>query len=253
MSSPRLNDSTTTQLELRFFGSTFTILQDPNSHDHGLCLWDAAECFLRYLEFNPRAAARFRGRAVLELGAGTGLLGIVLAHCLQCRVVLTDLPGVCPNLAANINANPLPCGGGGTAAVLPCAWSGVADAAVLAAAPAGGFDFIVGTDVAYSEALNDVLLRSAAAFARASARRCVVFFCNEVRCAVAQGVFDASAPPLFRVKRIQTKRLHPAWRAHNQLLLELSLKGGGGGSREEAGKGEGEEEEEEEEGAGGEQ
>jgi predicted nicotinamide N-methyase len=235
----RLNDASTTQLELRFFAAPFTIHQNPSSGDHGLCLWDASVCFLRYLEHNPKAAARLRGATVLELGAGTGLLGIVLAHCLQCRVTTTDLPAVVPNLLANVAANPLPRGARGSICALPYAWSGEADAAVLAASPTGAFDAIIGTDVAYSEALNDVLLRSAAAFARASARRCAVFFCNELRCAVAQAVFDASAPPLFRVKRVPTKRLHPDWRAHNQLLLELTLRAGGGGGREEEGEEEG--------------
>jgi len=238
MAAVRLNDASTTELELSFFGRPFTIHQNPSSFDHGLCLWDAAVCFLRFVECSPKVAARLRNAAVLELGAGTGLLGIVLAHCLHCRVVVTDLPAVCPNLAANLAANPLPRGAAGSVAVLPYAWSGEADAAVLAGG-GGGFDAIVGTDVAYSEALNDVLLRSAAAFARASARRCAVFFCNELRCAVAQAVFDASAPPLFRVKRVPTKRLHPDWRAHNQLLLELTLRAGGGGGREEEGEEEG--------------
>lgn len=238
MAAVRLNDASTTQLELRFFSAPFTVHQDPSSGDHGLCLWDASVCFLRFLEHNPKVAARLRGATVLELGAGTGLLGIVLAHCLQCRVTSTDLPAVCPNLLANLAANPLPRGAPGSFAVLPYAWSGEADAAVLASSPTGGFDAIVGTDVAYSEALNDVLLRSAAAFARAApARRCAVFFCNELRCAVAQAVFDASAPPLFRVKRVPTKKLHPEWREHNQLLLELTLKAGAaaaGGEEEEA-------------------
>jgi predicted nicotinamide N-methyase len=239
----RLNDASTTRLELAFFGHPFTVLQDPSSMDHGLCLWDAGVCFLRFLEHNPKVASRFRGATVLELGAGTGLLGTVLAHCLQCCVVLTDLPAVVPNLHANVAANPLPRGARGTLSVLPYAWCGEADPAVLAACN-DAFDFIVGTDVAYSEALNDVLLRSAAAFARASKRRSAVFFCNELRCAVAQAVFDACAPPLFRLKRVKQKQLHPDWREHNQLLVELSLRvggGGGGGGAEEGGEGEGEE------------
>ena len=240
----RLNAASDTELSLNFFGKPFTILQDPSSNDHGLALWDASICLLRYLEHTPRAAARLKGQPVLELGAGTGLLGIVLAHCLGCAVVLTDLPAVCANLAANVAAHPLPPGAPGALAVAPYAWSDVADPGVLALAPPGGFAWVLGTDVAYSEALNPVLLRSAAAFARAGggggSARCGALFCNELRCALAQDVFDTAARPLFRVKRVPTARLHPEWRAHGMLLLELSVKGGGaeGGEGGEGGEGE---------------
>lgn len=43
--------------------------------------------------------------AILELGAGTGLVGIAAAAVLQTSVVLTDLPEIVPNLERNINAN----------------------------------------------------------------------------------------------------------------------------------------------------
>lgn len=42
---------------------------------------------------------------VLELGAGTGLLGMAAAAIWQANVVLTDLPSIVPNLAYNIEAN----------------------------------------------------------------------------------------------------------------------------------------------------
>ncbi|KAL1304278.1 hypothetical protein AAFC00_000688 [Neodothiora populina] len=42
---------------------------------------------------------------VLELGAGTGLVGMAAATVLQAEVLLTDLPDIVPNLARNIAAN----------------------------------------------------------------------------------------------------------------------------------------------------
>ncbi|KAI1761788.1 putative methyltransferase-domain-containing protein [Hypoxylon sp. FL1150] len=42
---------------------------------------------------------------VLELGSGTGLLGLAAAATWQANVVLTDLPSIVPNLAYNVEAN----------------------------------------------------------------------------------------------------------------------------------------------------
>lgn len=45
------------------------------------------------------------GESVLELGAGTGLVGMAAAVVLQAHVYLTDLPEIVPNLELNIRAN----------------------------------------------------------------------------------------------------------------------------------------------------
>lgn len=42
---------------------------------------------------------------ILELGAGTGLVGLTLSTLFRCPVILTDLPGIVPGLAANITLN----------------------------------------------------------------------------------------------------------------------------------------------------
>lgn len=164
----RLNDPSSTSLCVSFLGHTFELAQDPASNSHASVVWDGAIALLRWLEHNPSEAQSLRGASVLELGAGTGLVGIALAHALQCRVVLTDLPDVAAgSLAANVAALPLPPGSSGSMAVLPYAWDGAVCPTVLAAG-GGAFGIVVGTDVAYSETLNAVLLRSAVAFAHAS-------------------------------------------------------------------------------------
>ena len=68
----------------------------------GLMLWDAATIFARWM--HRYAAEVFRGRSVLELGAGsTGLPGLT-AHLLGARqVVLSDyIPELVGSLKANI-------------------------------------------------------------------------------------------------------------------------------------------------------
>jgi len=50
---------------------------------------------------------QFMGRTVLELGAGTGLVGIVASVLGAGRVVLTDLPYTLDNTRANVELNRL--------------------------------------------------------------------------------------------------------------------------------------------------
>ncbi|GAQ81676.1 methyltransferase family protein [Klebsormidium nitens] len=68
-------------------------------------LWPAAEALCHYLETAyGTISGRLQGLRVLELGAGTGLVGIFAAQ-LGADVILTDLPGVLENLRANVALN----------------------------------------------------------------------------------------------------------------------------------------------------
>ncbi|XP_003441400.1 EEF1A lysine methyltransferase 3 [Oreochromis niloticus] len=64
-------------------------------------VWEAALHLCRYLEDQ---SVELRGKRVIELGAGTGVVGIVAAR-LGAEVTLTDLPLALPQLDANVSAN----------------------------------------------------------------------------------------------------------------------------------------------------
>ncbi|KAL2165303.1 hypothetical protein VTH06DRAFT_600 [Thermothelomyces fergusii] len=62
---------------------------------------------------------------VLELGSGTGLLGLAAACVWKTSVVLTDLPTIIPNLAHNVSLNREVVGRlGGRAEAAPLTWGG---------------------------------------------------------------------------------------------------------------------------------
>ncbi|KAK5872247.1 hypothetical protein PBY51_012966 [Eleginops maclovinus] len=82
-------------------------------------VWESALHLCGYLE---EQFVELRGKRVIELGAGTGVVGILAAR-LGAVVTLTDLPKVLPQLQANVSAN-MPYSGWPTSLpnVLPLSW-----------------------------------------------------------------------------------------------------------------------------------
>ncbi|XP_049588614.1 EEF1A lysine methyltransferase 3-like [Syngnathus scovelli] len=82
-------------------------------------VWESAVQLCRYFEGH---SVEWRGRRVIELGSGTGVVGIVAAR-LGADVTLTDLPMTLPQLEANVCAN-MPSSGWPSAppTVLPLSW-----------------------------------------------------------------------------------------------------------------------------------
>ncbi|GAB5032359.1 protein-lysine methyltransferase mettl21a-like [Nannochloropsis oceanica] len=69
----------------------------------GNIVWDAAVAMHRFFQvkFPP---GHFQGKTILELGSGTGLVGITLA-LLGAQVILTDLPDFLPILQHNVSTS----------------------------------------------------------------------------------------------------------------------------------------------------
>jgi len=99
-------------------GSQLTMHQSLNDSlldavETGATVWDGAVFLVRYLEFlasqeqqtRPEHTITVRGKNVVELGSGCGLVGIAAAALGAARVVLTDLPYCSRLCEANIEAN----------------------------------------------------------------------------------------------------------------------------------------------------
>jgi hypothetical protein len=141
------------------------------------------------------ASSSVGARHVLEVGAGCGLLGMVLAAA-GCDVVLSEHPIALANLQSNVAAcEPL----AERARVVQLDWTKETHIqALVAAQRARGcppcFDTIVGTDVVFSEQLVAPLLHTIHTLAHA---KTTVWLCLQERCAASHKQLLASIPSYF--------------------------------------------------------
>ncbi|XP_069495076.1 protein N-lysine methyltransferase METTL21D isoform X2 [Ambystoma mexicanum] len=96
------------QRELHLKDGSALLLEQRSLGDVGCVVWDAALVLAKFLEteafYNADSGHAFRGRSVLELGAGTGAVGLVAA-VLGANVTITDLEDVQDLLKINIENN----------------------------------------------------------------------------------------------------------------------------------------------------
>ncbi|CAK3766999.1 -lysine N-methyltransferase rrg1 [Lecanosticta acicola] len=76
------------------------------SDNLGLKTWASSHLLAKRLGLLRHALPSVpSGTAILELGAGTGLVGLAAAAVFHTAVILTDLPAITPNLERNAHAN----------------------------------------------------------------------------------------------------------------------------------------------------
>ncbi|NXN14529.1 MT21A methyltransferase, partial [Indicator maculatus] len=151
----------------RFASHTIRIRQDWQRLGVAAVVWDAAVVLCAYLEIG---GIELQDRSVIELGAGTGLLGIVatllgkgfffelrslyskcciyghvLLYCLGAHVTITDRAAALEFLESNVQAN-LPSELRPRAVVKELTWG-----KDLSNFSPGAFDFILGADIVYLE------------------------------------------------------------------------------------------------------
>lgn len=125
----------------------------------GLKTWASSYMLAKRLHTVPTPSELTPDFPVLELGSGTGLVGIAAAAVWGASVTLTDLPEIVPNLSRNIDANQatIQAGGGSTsAAVLDWSMPDEISPFTLGSSPfdanssSAGFPIILAADSLYS-------------------------------------------------------------------------------------------------------
>ncbi|CAK7339567.1 unnamed protein product [Dovyalis caffra] len=152
---------------IRSINSTVVIRQLP-SQGLSFQLWPAATTLVTLLDnhstspLSPILDAISNGPTlgslrILELGSGTGIVGIAAAVTLGAKVMVTDLPHVIPNLQFNVDANvDVLASRGGTVSVAALRWGEDADVEAVGRE----FDLVLASDVVYYDHLYDPLLKT---------------------------------------------------------------------------------------------
>jgi predicted nicotinamide N-methyase len=151
---------------IRSIQSTVIIRQLP-SEGIAFQLWPAATTLVSLLDnhrINPTTSplstvftSLNRPPRILELGSGTGIVGIVAAATLGTNVTLTDLPHVVPNLKFNAEANAdVVVSNGGAVTFAPLRWGHDADVDLIE----GEFDVVIASDVVYHDHRYDPLIET---------------------------------------------------------------------------------------------
>ncbi|XP_075708070.1 EEF1A lysine methyltransferase 3 [Rhinoderma darwinii] len=110
-------------------------------------VWDAALCMCTYFE---EQKLNFKGKKVIELGAGTGIVGI-LVSLLGGHVTVTDLPHALPQISKNVSVN-VP----SDHAPNVCALSWGIDQEHFPR----DYDFVLGADIVYLKETYDLLVQT---------------------------------------------------------------------------------------------
>ncbi|KAL3637851.1 hypothetical protein CASFOL_018299 [Castilleja foliolosa] len=192
---------------LKSINSSIVIRQIP-SEGIAFQLWPAAATLVSLLDRHrlnePTPLSSLfpsnRRLRLLELGSGTGLVGIAAAALLSSTVTVTDLPNVLPNLRFNAAANSAAVElHGGEVKVAALSWG------QMEAIDGGGedYDVILGSDVVYHEHLYEPLIETLRYFLLGRPRK-IVFLMAHLKRWKKESAFFKKAKKMFDVEIIYT-------------------------------------------------
>jgi len=178
----------------------------------GALVWTAAIAMGKYLECAVARGDISQGCTMVELGAGTGLVGIVGA-AMGAKVTLTDLTHVLPRLEKNVHARspmaeknvtvaPLHWGETNVAPFLPC-------------------DYILACEVIYSEEAVPMLVKALRELCQPES---VVLLGYDLRGRVGIMEFFEATVLEWVVEEVAAEELHPSYRSPDVVLLRMRLR-----------------------------
>ncbi|KAK7489222.1 hypothetical protein BaRGS_00019600 [Batillaria attramentaria] len=186
--------------------------------DVGCVVWDAALVLSRYLETADFSDGRdLESKTVIELGSGTGAVGLVAAS-FGANVIVTDLPEFVPLMEFNIRANAEKLRGKMEAR--PLTW-GHTPSEDFPASP----DYILIADCIYYEESLEPLVKTAQSLCRKQTR---LLCCYEKRDTgnkpELERRFFELAYDAFDVERIPTERHDQQFCSDDILIFKFKLK-----------------------------
>ncbi|XP_077097993.1 EEF1A lysine methyltransferase 3-like [Siphateles boraxobius] len=153
-------------------------------------VWDSA---LHLCQFFEKECLDLSGKRIIELGAGTGLVGIVAAR-LGGHVTITDLPLALAQMESNVECNG-PLWPSAAPAVLPLSWGRDHDSF------SSDWEFVLGADIVYMPETFPLLLDTLVHLCKDGA---VVFLASPMRREHgAHDFYNCVLPKMFKVELVQ--------------------------------------------------
>lgn len=201
------------QYNIHSIESTVTIRQ-LTSQGLSFQLWPAASTFVTLLDYYRRDPTNSPLTAtlsslkpsplnILELGSGTGIVGIAAAITLSANVTVTDLPHVLDNLNFNAQTNAEVVERfGGKVHVAPLRWGEADDVETLGR----NVDLILASDVVYHDHLYEPLLKTLRLMmtSKQLEGKRLIFLMAHLRRWKKESVFFKKARKLFNVDVIHS-------------------------------------------------
>ncbi|GCC35807.1 EEF1A lysine methyltransferase 3-like [Chiloscyllium punctatum] len=160
-------------------------------------VWDAGLALCRYFE---KKNINFSGKKVIELGSGTGIVGI-LATLLGGDVTITDKPEVLKQIETNVQVN-VPSACRHRLQIRPLTWG--EDHTNFPA----DYDFVLGSDIVYSSVTYPALMET---FRYFTSQGATIYLSSELRKRNGSPSFhDESLPQYFNcqiVDRLENKHI----------------------------------------------
>ncbi|KAG7026794.1 Protein-lysine methyltransferase METTL21C, partial [Cucurbita argyrosperma subsp. argyrosperma] len=221
-----IHDDLTSELQRHFIRSINSSLSIRQLRSQGLSfqLWPAATTLVNLLdkqrshpETNPltptltalRDSSECRTLNILEIGSGTGLVGIAAAATLGAKVTVTDLSHVISNLQFNVEANAdVVAANGGCVRAASLHWGEPIDAELIGQE----FDLILASDVVYHDHLYDPLIQTLRSFLLDGGNPKMVLLMAHLRRWKKDSAFFKKARKFFEVDVLHTDTPAPGSR-----------------------------------------
>jgi len=179
----------------------------------GLIIWDGSVLLSKYLEH----AVDLKGKRILELGAGTGLVGLSCGLLGATRVFLTDLGYTLDNLNANIVINSPRFPSSDTVECFELDWTKPKDDPRLA-----NLDLVVAADVIWIEELVKPFVDTLVfIFKRNPSLRTVIFAHQTRALKTDRLLFNTLSDNGFSFKPVPEGELHPDYKTNKLQVFKI--------------------------------
>ncbi|KMZ63247.1 S-adenosylmethionine-dependent methyltransferase domain-containingprotein [Zostera marina] len=208
-------------LHLDACGHRLSIFQTPSSMSMpgvtGAVMWDSGVVLGKFLEHAvDMGRLAFQCKKTVELGSGCGLVGCIAA-LLGAEVVLTDLHDRLKLLKKNVDTN-LDAGKlRSSATVSELTWGDTVETELIQPSP----DFILGSDVIYSEAAVSELVST---LTQLSGRETTIFLAGELRNDAVLEYFLDVAMEFFQIGHVDQTQWHPDYCSRRVAIFVLVKK-----------------------------